>query len=38
MYDEAYNALFHRELESTQYNACSAIAGAIKGSSKENLY
>ena len=38
MYDEAYNASFYRELESTRYNACSAIAGAIKGSSKENLY
>ena len=29
---------FHQKLESTQYNACLAVAGAIKGSCKENLY
>ena len=32
------NTSFHQKLESTQYNACLAVAGAIKGSCKENLY
>ena len=38
IYDEAYNASFHQKLESTQYNAYLAMRGAIKGSSKKNLY
>ena len=29
---------FHQKLESIQYNACLAIAGAIRGTSKEKLY
>ena len=35
IYDEAYNASFHQKLESTQYKACLAMRGAIKGSSKK---
>ena len=37
-YDQAYNMSFHHKLESSQYNACFAIAGAIRGISKERLY
>ena len=35
IYDQAYNASFHRKLESTPYNAVLAIAGAILGTSKK---
>ena len=38
IYDEAYNSTFHQKLETIQYNACLAITGAIKGTSKEKLY
>ena len=38
LYDQAYNMSFHHELESTQYNACLAITGAIRGTAKEKLY
>ena len=38
IYDEAYNATFHQKLESIQYNACLAITGAIRGTSREKLY
>ena len=38
MYDEAYNASFHQKLELLQYNACLAITGAIRGTSREKLY
>ena len=38
IYDQAQNASFHQKLESLQYNACLAIAGAIIGSSREKLY
>ena len=37
-YDEAYNKTFHQKLESIQYNACLALLGAIRGSSREKLY
>ena len=37
-YDQAYNMSFHQKLESIQYNACLAITGAIRGTSKEKLY
>ena len=37
-YDRAYNTSFHRNIESTQYNAASAITGAVRGTSKEKLY
>ena len=38
IYDEAYNASFHQKLEKFQYNACLAMTGAIRGTSKENFY
>ena len=38
LYDQAFNSTFHHKLESIQYNACLAITGAIRGSSKEKLY
>ena len=38
LYDQAYNMSFHQKLESIQYNACLAITGAIRGTSKEKLY
>ena len=38
LYDQAYNMSFHHKLESIQYNACLAITGAIRGTSKENFY
>ena len=38
IYDQAYNSAFHDKLESIQYNACLAIAGAIRGTSTEKIY
>ena len=38
LYDQAHNESFHQKLESHQYNACLAIAGAILASSTEKLY
>ena len=38
IYDEAYNSALHDKLESIQYNACLAITGAIRGSSRETIY
>ena len=38
LYDQAYNVSFHQKLEYIQYNACLAITGAIRGTSKEKLY
>ena len=38
IYDQAYNASFHQKLELLQYNACLAIRGAIRGTSREKLY
>ena len=38
IYDQAYNASFYQNLELLQYNACLAITGAIRGTSKEKLY
>ena len=38
LYDQAYNMSFHDKLESIQYNACLAITGAIRGTSKEKFY
>ena len=37
IYDQHYNNSFHQKLESIQYNAALAIAGAIRGSSREKL-
>ena len=38
MHDQAYNASFHQKLELLQYNACLAITGAIRATSREKLY
>ena len=35
--DQAFNASFHEKLESIQCNACLALTGAIRGTSKEKL-
>ena len=37
IYDQTYNASFHRKLESIQYSACLAITGTIRGTSYEKL-
>ena len=38
-YDDVFfNASFHEKLESIQYNACLALTGAIRGTSKEKIY
>ena len=38
IYDEAYKETLHQKLESIQHNACLALSGAIRGSSREKLY
>ena len=38
IYDKAYNSSFHQNLEKIHYNSVLAITGAIRGTSKENLY
>ena len=38
IYDQAYKTSFHQKLERLQYNACLAITGAIRGTSREKLY
>ena len=38
IYDRAYNASFHQNIESIQYNAALAITGAVRGTSREKLY
>ena len=38
LYDQAFNASFHKKLESIQYNACLALTGAIRCTSKERTY
>ena len=38
LYDQAFNNSFHGKMESIQYNACLAIAGAIRGTSREKIY
>ena len=38
LYDQAYNMSFHQKLESIQYNACLAITGKMRATSKEKLY
>ena len=37
IYNQAYNASFYQKIELLQYNACLAIAGAIRGTSSEKL-
>ena len=38
IYDSGYSEICHQKLESIWYNACLALSGAIRGSSKEKLY
>ena len=38
LYDQAFNVSFHEKLESIQYNACLALTGAIRETSKEKIY
>ena len=38
LFDKAYNNSFHEKLVSVQYNACVALTGAIRGSSKVKIY
>ena len=38
LYDQAVNSSFHAKMESIQYNACLAITGAIRGTSREEIY
>ena len=37
-YDHVFNSSFHDKVESVQCNACLAIMGTIRGTSKEKLY
>ena len=37
-YDQAFNNSFHAKMESIQYNACLAITGAIRCTSREKIY
>ena len=38
IYDEVYNETFHQKLEFIQYNACLALSGTTRGSSREKPY
>ena len=38
LYDQAFNNSFHAKIESIQYNACLAITGAIRGTSREKIH
>ena len=38
IHDHAHNASFHQKRELLRHNACIAITGAIKGTSREKLY
>ena len=38
LYDQAFNNSLHTKMASTQYNACLAIAGAIRGTSRGKIY
>ena len=38
LYDKAFNESFHQKIEPIQNNACLAITGAIRGSSREKNY
>ena len=37
-YDQSFNTSFHEKLGFIQYNACLALTGAIRGTSKEKVY
>ena len=36
-YDKAFNTFFKQKIEFTQYNACLATTGAIRGTSRERI-
>ena len=38
LYDQTFSSSLNNRLESLQYNACLAIAAAIRGTLKEKLY
>ena len=38
IYDQAHKASFHQKLDSLQNNACLAITGAIRSSSREKIF
>ena len=38
LYDKSFNASFHQEIESIEYNACLTITSTIRGSSREKIY
>ena len=38
IYDQVYNAHFHQKLKLIQYNACLALIGAKRNTSKEKFY
>ena len=38
LYDQTFNNSLHAKMKSIQYNACLAITGTIRGTSKEKLY
>ena len=38
LYDKTFNNSFLAKMESIQYNACLAITGAIRGTSREKIY
>ena len=38
LFDQAFNDCFLAKMESIQYNACLAIIGSIRGTSKEKIY
>ena len=38
IYDQAYTASFHQNIESVQYNSALAITGARRGTSNAKLY
>ena len=38
IYEKTYNSSLHQKIESAIYNACPAITGATKGTSKKKLY
>ena len=37
LYDQTFNNSFHESLKLIQYNVALALAGAIRGSSRENI-
>ena len=38
IYDQTFNMLLQQKMETIQHNAALAITGAIRGSSREELY